>query len=71
MQLFEFIVYPTAGEPLRASTKPEHYKAPQVRGLGGAIKTYIEPNQIRKIGFEDLNKFKNAGNDVMNLEPAI
>ena len=71
MQLFEFIVRPIAGKPLGASTKPEHYRAPRVRGLGGAIKTYVKPNQIRKVGFTDLNKFKNAGNDVMNLEPTI
>ena len=71
MQLFEFIVRPTAGKPIGSSTKPEHYKAPRVRGLSGTIKTYVKPNQIRKVGFEDLNKFKNAGNDVMNLEPAI
>ena len=71
MQLFEFIVRPTAGKPLATSTKPEHYKAPRVRGLGAAIKAYVKPNQVRKVGFEDLNKFKNAGNDVMNLEPTI
>ena len=71
MQLFEFIVRPAAGKPLRLSTKPEHYKAPRVRGLGGAIDDYVKPNQIRKIGFTDLNQIKNAGYDVMNLEPTV
>ena len=71
MQLFEFIVRPTAGKPLRLSTKPEHYKAPRVRGLGGAIEDYVKPSQICKIGFKDLNQIKNAGGDAMNLEPTI
>ena len=68
MQLFEFIVRPTAGKLLKVSTKPEHYHAPRVRGLGGAIKDYVKPRQIRKIGFEDLNQVKDVGNDAMNME---
>ena len=68
MQLFEYIVRPTAGKPLLDPTKPGHYHAPRVRGLGGAIKDYVKPRQIRKIGFEDLHQVKNVGNDLMNME---
>ena len=68
MQIFEFIVRPIADKPLRAATKPEHYNGPLVRGLGGAIKDYVKPSQIRKIGFEDLSQLKNVGKDVMDME---
>ena len=68
MQIFEFIARPIAVRPLRDATKPEHYNAPRVRGLGGAIKDYIKPSQIRKIGLKDLNQLKNAGKDVMDME---
>ena len=68
MQFFEFIVRPTVGKSLVVSTKPEHYQVPRVRGLGGAIKDYVKPRQIRKTGFEDLHQVKDVGNDLMNME---
>ena len=68
MQLFEFIVRPTAGKRLIVSTKPEHYHTTRVRGLGGTIKDYVKPRQIRKIGFENLHQVKDVGNDLMNIE---
>ena len=71
MQLFEFIVRPTAGKQLRVSTKPEHYKAPRVRGLSGVVENYVQPIQINKIGLKDLSQFKKAGSDVMFLEPTV
>ena len=71
MQLFEFIVRPTAGKRLRNATKPEHYDAPVVRGLRRAIEDYVTPSQIHGIGFNDLKQFKDAGSDVMVLEPTV
>ena len=68
MQIFEFMVRPIADKPFRAAIKPEHYNALLVRGLGGAIKDYVKPRQIRKIGFEDLSQLKNVGKDVMDME---
>ena len=70
MQLFEFIARPV-GKQLRVSTRPEHYKAPRVRGLGGAIEDYVKPSKIREIGLKDFNQIKKAGNDVMNQEPTV
>ena len=71
MQLFEFIVRPTAGKQIRGPTKPEHYKAPRVRGLSGVVENYVQPIQINKIGLKDLSQFKKAGSDVMFLEPTV
>ena len=68
MQLFEFTVRPTAGKPLIVSTKPEHYHTNRVRGLSGTIRDYVEPRQIRKIGFENLHQVKDVGHDLMNIE---
>ena len=71
MQLFEFIVRPVTGKQIRGPTKPEHYKAPLVRGLSGVIENYVKPSQIKEIGLKDLNQFKKAGSDVMLLEPTV
>lgn len=67
MQLFEYMVRPIAGTPLRDARKPWHWRKECIRGLDKTVSTYVQQSQLFSgTGIRDFETMKKNGGEIMN-----